>query len=112
MQSASRVPVKMRARLWCVGLVISGCATFGVPRTGAFRQAVSPAGMTSAVIAGTPRFGDDPGNARSQSSPVETTRVRFAADVPPRNDIAIDNLVPIRMRDGVTLYADVYRPDR
>jgi putative CocE/NonD family hydrolase len=36
--------------------------------------------------------------------------VRFPADVAPRNDIAVENLVPIRMRDGVTLYADVYRP--
>ena len=37
-------------------------------------------------------------------------RVRFPADVPPRNDIHVENRVPIRMRDGVTLYADVYRP--
>jgi putative CocE/NonD family hydrolase len=37
-------------------------------------------------------------------------RVRFPADIPPRNDIRVDNRVPIRMRDGVTLYADVYRP--
>ena len=37
-------------------------------------------------------------------------RVRFPADVPPRNDIRVENRVPIRMRDGVTLYADVYRP--
>ena len=36
--------------------------------------------------------------------------VRFPADVPPRNDILIENRVPARMRDGVTLYADVYRP--
>jgi putative CocE/NonD family hydrolase len=32
------------------------------------------------------------------------------ADVPPRNDILVDNRVPIPMRDGVILYADVYRP--
>jgi hypothetical protein len=37
-------------------------------------------------------------------------RVRFPADVGPRNDIELENRVPIRMRDGVTLYADVYRP--
>jgi uncharacterized protein len=37
-------------------------------------------------------------------------RVRFPADVGPRNDIRVENRVPIRMRDGVTLYADVYRP--
>ena len=36
--------------------------------------------------------------------------MRFPADVPPRNDILVDNHVPVRMRDGVTLYADVYRP--
>ena len=36
--------------------------------------------------------------------------VRFPADVRPRNDILVENLVPVRMRDGVTLYADVYRP--
>lgn len=32
------------------------------------------------------------------------------ADVPPRNDILVDNRVAIPMRDGVILYADVYRP--
>ena len=32
------------------------------------------------------------------------------ADVPPRNDIRVDNRVAIPMRDGVILYADVYRP--
>ena len=38
-------------------------------------------------------------------------QVRFPpADVAPRNDILVENRVPIRMRDGVTLYADVYRP--
>ena len=35
---------------------------------------------------------------------------RFPPDVPPRNDIQIDNRVPIPMRDGVILYADIYRP--
>jgi putative CocE/NonD family hydrolase len=40
----------------------------------------------------------------------ETARVRFPADVGPRNDIQLENRVPIRMRDGVTLYADGYRP--
>ena len=40
----------------------------------------------------------------------ESPRVRFPADVAPRNDILVDNHVPVRMRDGVTLYADVYRP--
>ncbi len=38
------------------------------------------------------------------------TRVQFPAAVAPRNDIQIENRVPVRMRDGVTLYADVYRP--
>jgi uncharacterized protein len=32
------------------------------------------------------------------------------AEVPPRNDILVDNRVAIPMRDGVILYADVYRP--
>ena len=40
----------------------------------------------------------------------ERTPVRFPAAVEPRNDILIDNRVPVRVRDGVTLYADVYRP--
>jgi putative CocE/NonD family hydrolase len=45
------------------------------------------------------------------ASAAETkSRVRFPADVAPRNDIRVDNLVPVKMRDGVTLYADVYRP--
>ena len=32
------------------------------------------------------------------------------AEVPARTDILVDNRVPIPMRDGVILYADVYRP--
>ena len=36
--------------------------------------------------------------------------VRFPADAPPRNDIALDNRVSIPLRDGVLLFADVYRP--
>ena len=32
------------------------------------------------------------------------------ADVAPRNDIRVENRVAIPMRDGVVLYADVYRP--
>ena len=34
----------------------------------------------------------------------------FPTTPPPRNDIKIDNRVAIPMRDGVKLYADVYRP--
>ena len=34
----------------------------------------------------------------------------FPISPPSRNDIRIENRVPIPMRDGVTLYADVYRP--
>ncbi len=37
-------------------------------------------------------------------------QVRFPAAYPPTNEIRIENLVPIKMRDGVTLYADVYQP--
>src|SRR5918994_228828 len=47
----------------------------------------------------------EPPEARSGASVV-----RFPADVPPRNDIALDNRVPIPLRDGVRLLADVYRP--
>ncbi len=36
--------------------------------------------------------------------------VEFPPARPPSNQIKIDNLVPVRMRDGVLLYADVYRP--
>lgn len=35
---------------------------------------------------------------------------KFPASYPPTNDIVMENLVPIPMRDGVKLYADVYRP--
>src|ERR1700720_1512322 len=34
----------------------------------------------------------------------------FPPAYPPINDIKLDNLVPVKMRDGVTLFADVYRP--
>ena len=34
----------------------------------------------------------------------------FPQTLPPRNDIRIENRVAIPMRDGVVLYADVYRP--
>ena len=47
---------------------------------------------------------------RLQSTVQDAQPVRFPADVAPRNDILVDNHVPVRMRDGVTLYADVYRP--
>ena len=44
------------------------------------------------------------------SAAQDPARVRFPADVAARNDIVLENRVPVRMRDGVTLYADVYRP--
>jgi hypothetical protein len=47
---------------------------------------------------------------RPSSAADGPVRVRFPADIPPRNDIRVENRVPVRMRDGVTLYADVYRP--
>jgi hypothetical protein len=50
-------------------------------------------------------LGERPSSANDQPA-----AVRFPADVPPRNDVRLDNRVPVRMRDGVTLYADVYRP--
>ena len=36
--------------------------------------------------------------------------VRFPEVVAPRNDIQMQNRVPVPMRDGIILYADVYRP--
>ncbi len=36
--------------------------------------------------------------------------VHFPAAYAPTNDVTVDNLVATRMRDGVNLYADVYRP--
>jgi len=36
--------------------------------------------------------------------------VNFPAPRPPTNDVRLENHVPIPMRDGVVLYADVYRP--
>jgi putative CocE/NonD family hydrolase len=47
---------------------------------------------------------------RPRSAAADVGKVAFPAEVPPRNDIAIDNLVPVPMRDGIKLYADVYRP--
>jgi putative CocE/NonD family hydrolase len=47
---------------------------------------------------------------RPSSAVDDAARVRFPAEVAPRNDIRVDNRVAIPMRDGVTLYADVYRP--
>jgi putative CocE/NonD family hydrolase len=48
-----------------------------------------------------------PGRPAAQN----TARASFPpAEVPPRNDIRVDNRVAIPMRDGVILYADVYRP--
>src|SRR6266536_1019427 len=38
--------------------------------------------------------------------------VKFPAIYPPRNDVQVDHHAAIPMRDGVKLYADVYRPVR
>jgi putative CocE/NonD family hydrolase len=38
--------------------------------------------------------------------------VQFPVIYPPQNDVTVDHYVAIRMRDGVNLYADVYRPTR
>jgi len=35
---------------------------------------------------------------------------KFAEEVPPRNDITMENRVAVPMRDGTILYADIYRP--
>src|ERR1044071_1223627 len=50
------------------------------------------------------------GRPPSSSGADATARVRFPADPGPRHALLLDNHVAIRMRDGVTLYADVYRP--
>ncbi|MPY87058.1 MAG: CocE/NonD family hydrolase [Luteitalea sp.] len=47
---------------------------------------------------------------RPSAASGDEARFGFPVDVPPRNDIRVENRVPVRMRDGVTLYADVYRP--
>ncbi|MCA1561836.1 MAG: CocE/NonD family hydrolase [Acidobacteria bacterium] len=47
---------------------------------------------------------------RPSSAAQDPAPVRFPADVAARNDIVLENRVLVRMRDGVTLYADVYRP--
>ena len=43
--------------------------------------------------------------------PAEPNRdVRFPKAYQPTNEIVLENMVPVKMRDGVTLYADVFRP--
>lgn len=37
-------------------------------------------------------------------------QVKFPAAYAPTNDVQMDNLVAVPMRDGVSLYADIYRP--
>lgn len=44
--------------------------------------------------------------------PMLSAEVRFPEAYPPTNDVTVENLVAIKMRDGVTLFADVYRPDK
>lgn len=39
-----------------------------------------------------------------------TSSVLFPEVAPPGNDIRMENRVPVQMRDGTVLYADVYRP--
>ncbi len=38
------------------------------------------------------------------------TPIKFPEVYPPQNDVAVDHRVATPMRDGVILYADVYRP--
>ena len=42
--------------------------------------------------------------------PAPAGEVKFPAEPPPSNDIRIENRVAVPMRDGVILYADVFRP--
>ncbi len=42
--------------------------------------------------------------------PAPAGEVKFPSEPPPSNDIRIENRVAVPMRDGVILYADVFRP--
>ena len=44
------------------------------------------------------------------TQPAPAAEVKFPEAPPPQNDVTIDNLVPVPMRDGTILYADVYLP--
>ena len=44
------------------------------------------------------------------TQPAPAAEVKFPEAPPPQNDVTIDNLVPVPMRDGAILYADVYLP--
>jgi len=48
--------------------------------------------------------------AASLSAEASEARPRFPGSSPATHDVVIENLVPIPMRDGTVLYADVYRP--
>src|SRR4029078_1082297 len=50
------------------------------------------------------------GGRPSSSVAEEAAHVRFPGDPRPRHRLLLGNDVAIRMRDGVSLYADVYRP--
>ena len=74
-------------------------------RAASLRRLARAAGACLLALAVVFLHAEKPGSAIQDS-----TRVKFPAAVAPRNDILLENRVPIRMRDGVTLYADVYRP--
>lgn len=42
--------------------------------------------------------------------PPADREVKFATPPPPRNEIVMENRIAVPMRDGVNLYADIYRP--
>ena len=39
-----------------------------------------------------------------------TNKTRFPTSTPPLNDIQVKNRVPVPMKDGTILYADIFRP--
>ena len=48
--------------------------------------------------------------AAGMAQPDSHQKVKFPSARPPGNDIKIENRIPVPMRDGIILYADVYRP--
>ncbi len=83
----------------CSAVLVAACQT--APRVPATRAPASAGATSHPQVTGTPaprRAADD--------VPV----VGFPEEPPPRNDVTFENNVPVRMRDGVVLYADVLRP--
>src|SRR3712207_3549475 len=72
-------------------------------------------GSTSASAAiGTPAFGYFRGDSSGRETPVVAGSCRkeimVSQRLPGFSDLVLERGAPARMRDGTTLYADVYRP--